>query len=339
MRGTCKSLKTFVDANAVKLLAATARSTSLSIQKAPGNKGWRLERRPAGRPTERSVVVANDSAAELLMTTVRLNVKPADNDYTRASLSLDGAAVANKTIRSLLTSLKALEPHSLAIVGDLSRAKNAHLRELLSVHGKNVRRFILESIWNLSNDLLDDATVAMLKPWYFDVLWNMAEFRKIASQTAVFGRFFSCAAECAFDATLRLMFCPNITVQGFRRALLRDLEVSLRRPDICRSRSRTFMFRACDDFYPDVYGVVEQLGDLGQDRVEVFDAMNAYYFFGGTAEEPDFKITIGIENENLAELLKDPRCVRSAFSMAVELHLRLCICANRLLTHRAYLLA
>lgn len=38
MRGTCKSLKTFVDANAAKLLAATAHSTLLSVQKAPGNK-------------------------------------------------------------------------------------------------------------------------------------------------------------------------------------------------------------------------------------------------------------------------------------------------------------
>ncbi|KAH7705977.1 CBN-FKB-6 protein [Aphelenchoides avenae] len=323
MRGTCKSLKTFVDAHVAKLLAATAHSKSLSVQKA-GKKGWKLERCPAGRSLKRSVVVADESAVEFLMTTVRLNDKPNYDNYTRASLSMDGAALANKKIRSFSTSLKALEPHSMSIVGDLSRAKNAHLRELLSVHGKNVRRFLLEDMWNLSSDLLDDETVAMLKPWYLEIIWDRVEFQKLTYRPrydritdAVFDHFFSCADECPFDPTLRLMFCPNITVQGFRRALLRDLEASLHRRNI--RRSRTFMFRRCDNFYPDVYGVKEQLGDLGQDRVEVFDAMNAYYFFGGTAEEPDFKITIGVETENVYELRNDSRYQQSAFAMAVEL--------------------
>ncbi|KAH7705795.1 hypothetical protein AAVH_26985 [Aphelenchoides avenae] len=79
------------------------------------------------------------------------------------------------------------------------------------------------------------------------------------------------------------------------------------------------MFRFCDDFYPDVYGVKEQLGDLGHVRVDVFDAINAIYYFGGTAEEPDFKITIGVENENLGELRNDSRYQRSAFAMALDL--------------------
>ncbi|KAH7702928.1 CBN-FKB-6 protein [Aphelenchoides avenae] len=325
MRGTCKSLKTFVDTNAAKFLAATAHSKLLSVQKAPGNKGWKLERCPAGRSVKRSVAVPDESAVEFLMSTVRLNDKPDYDDYTRASLSLDGTALANKKIRSLSMSLKALEPHSMSIVGDLSRAKNAHLRELLSVHGKNVRRFLLESIWNLPSDLLDDETVAMLKPWNFEIRWDKAEFRNLTYRPrydritdAVFDRFFGCADECPFDPTLRLIFCPNITVQGFRCALLRDLEISLHRRDISYC-SRTFMFRFCDDFYPDVYGVKEQLGDLGHVRVDVFDAINAIYYFGGTAEEPDFKITIGIENENLAELRNDSRYQRSAFAMALDL--------------------
>ncbi|KAH7705800.1 CBN-FKB-6 protein [Aphelenchoides avenae] len=324
MRRTCKSVKTFVDANAAKHLAATARSTLLFVQKASGNKGWKLERRPARRPVKRTIVIADESVAEFLITTVRLNEKPAYDDYTRASLSLDGGAVANKKIRSLLTSLKALEPHSLTIVGDLSRAKNAHLREILSVHGKNVRRFLFEGIWNMPSDLLDDETVAMLKPWYFEIIWDRAEFQKLTYRPrydritdALFDHFFSCAGEAEFEPTLRLMFCPNITVQGFRRALLRDLEVSLDRRNV--RRSRTFMFRLCDSFYPDVYGVKEQLGQLGQVRMNVFDALNAIYFFGGTAEGSDFKITIGIENENIDELENDSRYQRSAFAMALDL--------------------
>ncbi|KAH7693664.1 hypothetical protein AAVH_39298, partial [Aphelenchoides avenae] len=220
----------------------------------------------------------------------------------RACLSLDGAALANKKIRSQLTSPKALEPHSLTIVGDLSSAKNAHLRKLLSVHGKNVRRFPFEGVWNLTSDLLDDETVAMLKPWYFDIMWDEAEFRKLTQRPrsdritdAVFDHFFSGAGECSkFDPTLRLMFCPNITGQGFRRALLRDLEVSLRQRGFRRRQGRAFTFRFCDSFYPDVYAAKKRLGNLGQVRVDVFDG-NVSHFFGGTAESPDFKISIDIE--------------------------------------------